>query len=37
MWYVNPHITNEMLICVNSKLVHVDNWILLISESVQSI
>jgi hypothetical protein len=37
MWCVNPHITNEMLVCVNSKLGHVDDWIILISELLQSI
>jgi hypothetical protein len=37
MWCVNPHISNEMLVCVNSKLGHVDDWILLFSESIQSI
>jgi hypothetical protein len=37
MWCVNPHITNEMLVYINSKLGHVDDWILLISESIQLI
>jgi hypothetical protein len=37
VWCVNPQITNEILVCVNSKLGHVDDWILLISESIQSI
>jgi hypothetical protein len=37
MWCVNPHITNKMLICVHSKLGHVDDWIPLINESVQYI
>jgi hypothetical protein len=37
MWCVNPHITNKMLVCVNSKFGHVDDWILLISEPIQSI
>jgi hypothetical protein len=37
MWCVNPHITNEMLVCVNSKLGHVYDWILLISKSIQLI
>jgi hypothetical protein len=34
MWCVNPHITNKMLVCVNSKLGHVDDWTLLINESI---
>jgi hypothetical protein len=34
---VNPHITNVMLVCINYKLGHVDDWILLINESKQSI
>jgi hypothetical protein len=37
MWCVNPHIANEMLVYIISKLGHVDDWILLISESIQSI
>jgi hypothetical protein len=37
MGCVNPHITNEMLVCINSKLGHVHDWILLFSESIQSI
>jgi hypothetical protein len=37
MWCVNPHITNVMLVYINSKHVHVDDWILLISESIQSL
>jgi hypothetical protein len=26
MWCVNPHITNKMLVCVNSKHGHVNDW-----------
>jgi hypothetical protein len=37
MWCVNPHITNKMSLCINSKLGHVNDWILLISELIQSI
>jgi hypothetical protein len=37
MWCVNPHVTNNMLVCINSKLGHVYDWILLFSESIQSI
>jgi hypothetical protein len=37
VWCVNSHITNKMLVCINSKLGHVDDWIILLSESIQSI
>jgi hypothetical protein len=37
MWCVNPHLTNKMLICVNSKLGYFNDWILLSKESLKSI
>jgi hypothetical protein len=33
MWCVNSYITNKMLVCANSKIGHIDDWILLFSES----
>jgi hypothetical protein len=35
MWCVNLHMTNEMLVCINSKLSHADDWIILLRESMK--
>jgi hypothetical protein len=37
MWCVNPHLTNKMLVCVNSKLGHFNDQILLPKESLKPI
>jgi hypothetical protein len=37
MWCVNPHLTNKMLVCANSKLCHSNDQILLPKESLKSI
>jgi hypothetical protein len=37
MWCVNSHLTNKMLVCVNSKLSHSNDWILLPKESLKPI
>jgi hypothetical protein len=37
MWCVNSHLTNNMLVCVNSKLGHFNDWILLPKESLKPI
>jgi hypothetical protein len=37
MWYVNSHLTNKMLVCVNSKLDHFNDRILLPKESLKPI
>jgi hypothetical protein len=37
MWFVNPHPTNKMLVCVNSKLHHFNDRILFPKESLKPI
>jgi hypothetical protein len=37
MWCVNPHLSNKMLVCVNSKLGHFNDRILLPKESLKPI
>jgi hypothetical protein len=35
MWCANPYLTNKMLVCVNSKLGHYNDEILLPKESLK--
>jgi hypothetical protein len=37
MWCINSHLTNKMLVHVNSKLGHLNDWILLPKESLTPI
>jgi hypothetical protein len=37
MWCVNSHLTNKMLVRVNSKLSHSNDWILLLKKSLKPI
>jgi hypothetical protein len=37
MWCVNPRLTNKMVLCINSKLDHFNDRILLLKESLKPI
>jgi hypothetical protein len=37
MWCVNLHLTNKMMVCVNSNFGHFNDWILLPKESLNQL